>query len=51
LQRAIFPTLGQGDNSAFVGLGEGLVGNSSGRNARFGEYGLVATSTFVNEPS
>ncbi len=47
LQRAIFPTLGLGDDRAFVGLGEGLVENNPG----FGEYGLVATSTFVNEPS
>jgi hypothetical protein len=47
LQRAIFPTLGLGDDSAFVGLGEGLVENNPG----YGEYGLVATSTFVNEPS
>jgi hypothetical protein len=47
LQRAIFPTLGLGDNRAFVGLGEGLVENNPG----YGEYGLVATSTFVNEPS
>ncbi len=47
LQRAIFPTLGLGDDSAFIGLGEGLVDNNPG----YGEYGLVATSTFVNEPS
>ncbi len=47
LQKAIFPTLGLGDDSAFVGLGAGLVENNPG----YGEYGLVATSTFVNEPS
>jgi TadE-like protein len=50
LQRAIFPTLGLGDDRAFVGLGEGLT-NTDAESAGFGEYGLVATSTFVNEPS
>jgi hypothetical protein len=47
LQRAIFPTLGLGDDRAFVGLGESLVEQDPG----YGEYGLVVTSTFVNEPS
>jgi hypothetical protein len=47
LQRAIFPTLGLGDDRQFIGLGAGL----TDQNAAYGEYGLVATSTFVNEPS
>jgi hypothetical protein len=47
LQKAIFPTLGLGDDRQFVGLGEGLVRHDPA----YGEYGLVATSTFVNEPS
>jgi hypothetical protein len=47
LQKAIFPTLGLGDDTGFVGLGAGLVE----RDPSYGEYGLVATSTFVNEPS
>lgn len=45
LQRAIFPTLGLGDQ--FVGLGKGLTGGQTGG---FGEYGLIVMSSFVNEP-
>jgi Flp pilus assembly protein TadG len=45
LQKAIFPTLGLGDPT-LVGIGRNLTGGSS-----YGEYGLVAVSTFVNEPT
>jgi hypothetical protein len=45
LQKAIFPTLGLGDPT-LVGIGRDLTGGSS-----YGEYGLVAVSTFVNEPT
>lgn len=45
LQKAMFPTLGLGDQ--FVGIGEGLTGNQPGG---FGEYGLIVMSSFVNEP-
>lgn len=47
LQRAIFPTLGLGGDRVFIGLGAGL----TDQNPSYGEYGLVATSSFVNEPS
>lgn len=46
LQKAIFPTLGLGDQ--FIGLGEDLTDNQPGG---YGEYGLIVMSSFVNEPS
>jgi Flp pilus assembly protein TadG len=45
LQKAIFPTLGLGDQ--FVGLGEGL---TQGQPGGTGEYALIVMSSFVNEP-
>jgi TadE-like protein len=46
LQKAIFPTLGLGDPT-LVGFGRELTDDQPG----YGEYGLVAVSTFVNEPT
>ncbi|MCU0800191.1 MAG: pilus assembly protein [Rhodobacteraceae bacterium] len=46
LQRAIFPTLGLGDQ--FVGLGRNL---TQGQPGGHGEYGLIVVSSFVNEPT
>ena len=46
LQKAIFPTLGLGDQ--FTGVGKGLTGGQPGGR---GEYGLIVMSSFVNEPN